>query len=167
MTTRALTFALQRRLMSTAQKKEPFDTNKFGKNSPPVVIFDGVCKWCNANVNFVIDKDKKKIFKFAQWQSRPGQELLKKFNIEPDVNKTATMILIGGGVAYSHSTAALKIGKKLEKPYSWIATAALFVPRPIRDFGYSLIARNRYRIMGKYNQCLMPSKDVKDRFLED
>ena len=57
------------------------------------------------------------------------------------------MILIEHGVAYSHSTAALKIGEKLNKPYSWLATAALFVPRPIRDFGYSIIARNRYRFV--------------------
>jgi predicted DCC family thiol-disulfide oxidoreductase YuxK len=69
------------------------------------------------------------------------------------VNKTATMILIEDGVAYSHSTAALKIGKKLEKPYSWIATAALFVPRPIRDFGYSVIARNRYRLVTMPDYC--------------
>lgn len=127
-----------------------------------IVLFDGVCNFCNGSVNFMIEHDALGYFKFAPMQSDTGQELLKKFGI--DQHETDSIILVENNKAYTYSTAALRIARKLDGTWRWIYIFR-FVPRPIRDFFYKLFAKYRYRLFGKKDLCMMPTPDIQARFL--
>lgn len=127
-----------------------------------IVLFDGVCNFCNGSVNFMIEHDALGYFKFAPMQSDTGQELLKKFGI--DQHETDSIILVENNKAYTYSTAALRIARKLDGIWRWIYIFR-FVPRPIRDFFYKLFAKYRYRLFGKKDLCMMPTPDIQARFL--
>ena len=127
-----------------------------------IVLFDGVCNFCNGTVNYVIERDGENYFKFAPLQSSVGRELLQKHEIDPA--ETDSVILIEGGAAYTHSTAALRIAKRL--PGFWAALYPLIVvPRPVRDFFYKLFAKNRYRLFGRQDACMMPTPEIREKFL--
>lgn len=128
----------------------------------PIVLFDGVCNFCNASVNFIIERDRKGILKFAPLQSEAGQKFLTEFNLDsPDVD---SVILIEDGKAFTFSTAALRIAKRLGGIWS-LGYAGIIVPAPIRDFFYKWFARNRYRLFGKKDTCMIPTPEVRSRFL--
>ena len=139
-----------------------------------VVLFDGVCNFCDASVNFIIDHDKAGYYKFAPLQSEEGSKLANQYGFESatassdaaasDLIPIDSVILIENGKAYTHSTAALKILKRLGAPWSWLY-AFVIVPRPIRDWAYRLFAKYRYRIFGHKDQCMLPSPEVRARFL--
>lgn len=126
----------------------------------PVILFDGVCNFCNSSVNFIIEHDKKGYFKFAPLQSEIGKTLVDKFGL----NDVDSIILVKDGKAYTHSTAALKFIKHLDGIWSW-AYIFVVIPRPIRDFFYKLFAKNRYRLFGKKEVCMMPTPEIRARFL--
>jgi len=129
-----------------------------------VVLFDGVCNFCDASVNFIIKHDENKIFRFASLQSPAGQKLVKEYRMDkPGLD---SIILIENGRAYTHSTAALKIAAGLKGIWSW-AHALIYLPRGLRDLFYKLIARNRYRLFGKKDECMIPTPEVRERFLEE
>jgi predicted DCC family thiol-disulfide oxidoreductase YuxK len=127
-----------------------------------IVLFDGVCNFCNGSVNFIIKRDKENYFKFAPLQSKIGEELLQKYEI--DKAETDSVILIEDEKAYTHSTAALRIARKLNGVWSWLY-AFIIVPRGLRDFLYRLFAKNRYRLFGKQDACMMPTPEIRQRFL--
>ena len=127
-----------------------------------IVLFDGVCNFCNGVVNWVIDRDEDGYFKFAALQSEIGQELVAKHGI--DRNDTDSIILVEGEKAYTRSTAALRIAKRLNGIWSW-GYALIAVPAPIRDLFYRLFAKYRYRLFGKRDACLMPTPEIRTRFL--
>lgn len=127
-----------------------------------IVLFDGVCNFCNGSVNFVIERDAENYFKFAPLQSETGQQLLEKFGI--DKTETDSVILIENERAFTHSTAALKIAGRLPGIWSWLY-AFIVVPKPVRDFFYKLFAKNRYRLFGKQDACMMPTPEIRERFL--
>ncbi len=138
-----------------------------------VVLFDGVCNFCDASVNFVIDHDPEGYFKFAPLQSDAGQKLAKQYDLasETAVDQAAgdlipmdSVILIENGEAYTHSTAALRIARRLSGIWS-IFYASVVIPKPIRDFFYRLFAKYRYRVFGRKDQCMLPSPEVRQRFL--
>lgn len=139
-----------------------------------VVLFDGVCNFCDASVNFIIEHDKTGYFKFAPLQSGEGSRLANEFGFESaaapqeatesDLVPIDSVILVEDGKAYTHSTAALRILKRLGAPWSWIYLFVV-VPRPVRDWAYRLFARYRYRIFGRKDQCMLPSPEVRARFL--
>lgn len=129
---------------------------------PSIILFDGVCNLCSGSVNFVIRRDPQAKFQFAALQSGPGQILLKNFNLPTD--EFNTFILIEADHYYQRSTAALRVLKNLNGLWP-LLYALVLVPRPIRDFFYQIIARNRYRWFGKRDQCLMPTPDLQKRFL--
>jgi predicted DCC family thiol-disulfide oxidoreductase YuxK len=139
-----------------------------------VVLFDGVCNFCDASVNFIIGHDKTGYFKFAPLQSEEGARLANQHGFQSatadagdassDLIPIDSVILVEDGMASTHSTAALKILKRLRAPWSW-AYAFIIVPRPIRDWAYRLFAKYRYRIFGRKDQCMLPSPDVRARFL--
>lgn len=139
-----------------------------------ILLFDGVCNFCDSSVNFVIAHDSANYFKFAPLQSEAGRELADKFgirfegNIENKEDDGAvpidSVILIEGDKAYTHSTAALRIARRLDGIWSW-AYAFIIVPAFIRDFFYRLFARYRYRLFGKKDFCMMPTPELKQRFL--
>jgi len=128
-----------------------------------IILFDGVCNFCNFWVNFIIDRDKDDIFKFAALQSEAGQKLLNKFNMKTE--DFDTFILIDGEICFTKSTAALKIARKLNYPVK-ILYYFIFIPKFLRDLIYSLIAKNRYKFFGKRDVCRIPSENEKEKFLD-
>ncbi len=127
-----------------------------------IILFDGVCNFCNGAVNFVIDHDKAGYFKFAAIQSDLGMELRTKHGI--DEVETDSVILIEDDTAYLHSTAALRIANHLDGIWSW-SNAFIIVPVSIRDWGYKKFAKYRYRLFGRQEACMLPTPDVKARFI--
>lgn len=127
-----------------------------------IVLFDGVCNFCNGAVNFVIEHDRGGYFKFAPLQSELGIELRSKFGISQA--DTDSVVLVQDEKAYLHSTAALRIGKRLDGIWSW-TYIFIIVPRPIRDWAYRTFAKYRYRLFGRQEACMLPTADVRSRFL--
>jgi len=125
-----------------------------------IILFDGVCNFCDSSVNFIIEHDKKDYFRFTPLQSEIGQELVKKFSL----SAIDSVILVENDKAYAHSTAALKIAKRLGGIWS-LLYAFIIIPKPIRDFFYKLFAKNRYKFFGKKDECMIPSPEVRAKFL--
>lgn len=127
-----------------------------------VILYDGVCVFCSCWVRFVAKRDTARRFRFTAIQSRYGIRLAKTFGIDPA--DPDTNAVIHGGVACFKSDAALTV---LSHMPGWQWTKLLFaVPRPLRDAVYSLVARNRYRIFGRYDECFVPDADMRARVLE-
>lgn len=129
----------------------------------PVLLFDGVCNLCNGVVQFVIKRDPEGRFKFSSLQSNTGQELLEKFNLP--TTDFESFVLIEGDRYYKKSTAALRLFKKLGGGWQ-LLYAFMIIPAPIRDFFYSLVANNRYKVFGRADQCWIPTPDLRARFLD-
>ena len=127
-----------------------------------IVLFDGVCNFCNASVNFIIERDRKGYFKFAPLQSGIGEALVDKYGI--DTSKTDSIIVVEDDKAYTHSTGALRIARHLDGIWSW-SYVFIAVPSPIRDFFYKLFAKFRYRLFGRQDTCMMPTPEIRARFL--
>ncbi len=127
-----------------------------------IILFDGVCNFCNGSVNFIIENDSADHFRFTPLQSEIGQELLAKYNI----NKvdTDSVVLIENEKAYTHSNAVLKIAQKLGGIYS-AAYGLMIVPKFIRDFFYKTFAKYRYKLFGKKDVCMMPTPEIRRKFL--
>ncbi|UGA43232.1 thiol-disulfide oxidoreductase DCC family protein [Bradyrhizobium quebecense] len=127
-----------------------------------VILYDGVCIFCSRWVRFVIARDTTRRFRFTPIQSDYGTRLAKTFGIDPD--DPDTNAVVHGGIAWMKSDAALTVLSHLP---GWRWTRVLFaVPKPLRDAVYSLIARNRYKIFGKYETCFVPDADMRARVLE-
>ncbi|MEW5927897.1 MAG: thiol-disulfide oxidoreductase DCC family protein [Gemmatimonadota bacterium] len=127
-----------------------------------VVLFDGVCNLCNGSVQFIVRHDPAGRFRFASLQSEAGQALLRRHGLDP--TDLFSVILVEGGRAYARSDAALRIARGLTGP--WRAAGALrAVPRPLRDAAYGWVARNRYRWFGKQEACMIPTPELRARFL--
>lgn len=126
-----------------------------------VVLFDGVCNFCNASVNFIIRHDHDGRFKFAPLQSEYGRQMRERFRIADDVD---SIILVEGDQVYLHSTAGLRIARTLGRFWS-LGYVLIAVPRPVRDWLYRLFAKYRYRLFGKKHVCMIPTAEVRERFL--
>ncbi len=128
-----------------------------------IVLFDGVCNLCNGAVQFIINRDAKNRFSFASLQSEAGQARLRQFGLATDAFDT--FVLVEGGKAYTRSTAALRIARRL--PGAWpLLYGLVVIPKPLRDWVYGLVARNRYRLFGRQDSCMMPTPELRARFLE-
>jgi predicted DCC family thiol-disulfide oxidoreductase YuxK len=127
-----------------------------------IILFDGVCNFCNYWVNFVLKRDKKNNFKFAALQSEIGKQLLKQFNLT--ANNFDSFILIDGNLIYKKSEAAFKVAKNL-KGYPKVIAILSFMPKKFSDFFYDLIAQNRYKLFGKRGSCRIPTKEEMSKFL--
>lgn len=128
----------------------------------PLVLFDGVCNLCSASVQFVIEHDPEGKILFASLQSERGQAILTHFGMKTD--DFDTFVLIENGQAYTRSTAVLREVRYFSGLWKYLY-ALIIVPRPIRDFFYNIIAKNRYRWFGKKNECWLPTPELKMRFL--
>ncbi|SHH03442.1 Predicted thiol-disulfide oxidoreductase YuxK, DCC family [Flavobacterium fluvii] len=135
-------------------------------NLPPnkkIILFDGVCNLCDSAVQFVIQHDKKDVFRFAALQSELGQEILHHIGINP-VN-IDSIILYEPGVAYYYkSSAAIKIAQNLGG-YLHFGTVFRIIPTGIRNQLYDYIAKNRYKWYGKKESCMIPTPELKSKFL--
>jgi predicted DCC family thiol-disulfide oxidoreductase YuxK len=127
-----------------------------------VIVYDGVCVFCSRWIRFIAARDEAKRFRFTQIQSAYGTRLAQAFGIDPQ--DPDTNALIHGGVAYFKSDAALTVLSTLPR---WRWARMLFaVPKPWRNAVYNLVAKNRYRIFGKYEACFVPDADMRARVLE-
>lgn len=131
--------------------------------SGPIVLFDGVCNFCEGSVRFILPRDPGGAFRFAALQSDAGRALALRYGHDPD--RLDTLILVDGDRMFTKSDAALRIASRLKLPWR-LARIFLIVPRPVRDAVYDLIARNRYRLFGKKSECLVPEPGIRGRFLD-
>lgn len=128
-----------------------------------LILFDGVCNLCDASVQYVIKHDKNNVFRYTALQSEVGQFIIKKFNV--DTSKTDSILLYSPeNTIFYKSTAALKIASKLGFPRNLMAIF-LIVPTFIRNFVYDFIAKNRYKWYGKKEECMIPTPELKSKFL--
>jgi predicted DCC family thiol-disulfide oxidoreductase YuxK len=136
-----------------------FSMNEPAKN---IVLFDGVCNLCNRLVRFIIKRDRNGKFKFTSLQSEIGQHWLLRFGLAK--NEFESFVLIEDDKYYLKSAAALKMLRELGGIWKTFYVFIL-VPRPVRDFIYDLIAKSRYRIFGKRDICMIPTPELRERFL--
>lgn len=127
-----------------------------------IILFDGVCNLCNSSVVFIIQRDPKDVFRFTALQSEAGQALIKTHGI--DTNKVDSIILVDGDKVRIKSSAALTIARHLKGGYP-LLYGFMIIPAFIRNWVYDFIARNRYKWYGKRDQCMIPTPELKAKFL--
>lgn len=128
-----------------------------------IILFDGVCHLCTSTVQFIIKRDPHGYFTFASLQSEIGRQLLEEHGLQPDA--LDTFVLVEGSRCFTRSDAALRVAQHLSGGWSLVRALSL-IPKPVRDWGYTVIARNRYRWFGRRETCMIPSRDILDRFLQ-
>ncbi|MFS0655595.1 thiol-disulfide oxidoreductase DCC family protein [Bacillus sp. 179-C3.3 HS] len=131
-------------------------------NPSHLILFDGICNVCSGAVQFVIKHDPNERMMFASLQSDTGQRILKEHGLP--LNEFNSFIYIEEGTLYMKSTGVLKVARHLKGIYRW-SYVLLAIPRPIRDWFYNRIAKNRYKWFGQKTSCLMPTPNIKKRFL--
>lgn len=128
-----------------------------------IVLFDGVCNLCESSIQFIFKHDKKDVFRFVAIQSELGQRIIKHIGI--NTTETDSIILYLPGIAYYYKAeAALKIAKDLNGIYSFLSLLSVF-PNSIANRVYHYIAKNRYKWYGKKEQCMIPTPELKSKFL--
>jgi predicted DCC family thiol-disulfide oxidoreductase YuxK len=147
-------------LESLTKEQEPLLAATIGGKR--VVLFDGVCNLCSFWVRFAIARDPAARLRFAPVQSGCGQDFLRRRNLPTDLFES--FYLIEDGRVYEKSTAFLRMVRHLRRPWP-LLRAARILPRPLRDWLYDRIARNRYRLFGRRDRCLMPSPEIASRFV--
>ena len=129
----------------------------------PIILFDGFCNFCNRTVNIILKYDQDGHFQFAASQSNAGINLLDQFNLNQKAS--ASVILIDNEKVYTKTDAVIQIAiclKGWPRLFMWLK----LIPKPIRDFAYDSIAKNRYRLFGKRQTCRVPDESIRHRFLE-
>ncbi|MCC3358014.1 thiol-disulfide oxidoreductase DCC family protein [Bacillus sp. REN16] len=127
-----------------------------------IILFDGVCNFCNSSVQFILKRDSQQIYRFASLQGEAGKALLKRYSIPENMN---SFVLIEDDRYFTKSSAALRVCRNLKGPYR-ILYLFRFIPAPIRDIFYHVIANNRYKWFGKQESCVLPPPEVRKRFLD-
>lgn len=127
-----------------------------------IILFDGVCNLCNSFINFIIKHDHKKQFLFASLQSDVAKEILLQFSQKRIA--LDSIVFIENNYFYEKSTAVLKILKHLNGGFTLLYGFKI-IPKILRDWLYNQIAKNRYNWFGKNKNCIIPSPEVKNRFL--
>lgn len=146
-------------------KEQSMNANQLPPNVGPldkVILFDGVCKLCNAWSNFIIKHDKHRLFKLCSVQSKEGQAILLHFSLP--IDSYETMLYVEGNQSFQKSDAFFQIMANLDYPWKIIGIFGV-IPRLVRDWMYDRIALNRYRLFGKYDYCTLPSPEHETRFL--
>lgn len=129
-----------------------------------VVIFDGTCKFCAGSVAFILRHEARPDLLFTPLQSAAGARLLRHYAFDP--HDARTFVLVSNGVAYTKSTAAIRVCAHFRGAWKWLA-AVRIVPRPLRDWVYDRFAQNRYRWFGRSETCMLPTPELEARFLLD
>ncbi|WKD87030.1 hypothetical protein KCTC32516_02410 [Polaribacter huanghezhanensis] len=130
-----------------------------------IIFFDGVCKFCNRTVLFLIKRDTRKKNLFAPLQSKIGQATLKEYNLP--IDDFETIILLRNGKIYTKSTAILKVILGLSPIWFSISSILLIVPTSIRDWFYMVISKKRHLLFSRNRHCEIPNEDVKSRFIKE
>jgi len=126
-----------------------------------LILFDGVCQFCNSSVKFIVKRDSENAFLFASIQSPLGQALIEHYRL---ADKSDTFALINEGGCFIMSDALLTVVSELDGLWPLLKVFKL-VPKTIRDFAYSLFGRYRYKLFGKTDECLLPSSDLRNKFV--
>jgi len=134
------------------------------ENSSHLILFDGVCNLCNASVNFVIDRDKHKKFRFLALQSEAGKKIMEEH--KASTSSLESIVLIKQGKLFRKSTAILYIARDLIGPWP-LFYFFIIVPTFLRDLVYDFVAQHRYSWFGKSDQCRVPTPELRERFVED
>ncbi|NYZ62357.1 thiol-disulfide oxidoreductase DCC family protein [Luteimonas deserti] len=130
--------------------------------APPIIVFDGVCALCSGWVRFLLRRDRHGVFRFAAMQDRVGRDLLAAHGIDP--TDPVSFLLVEGDAAWCDSDGVIEVLRRLGG--SWRAAVALrVVPGALRDAAYRLLARNRYRMFGRRDACMLPPEGMRARFL--
>ncbi len=132
-------------------------------NDENILLFDGVCNLCNGVVQFIIKRDPKAKIKFAALQSEPAQALLKRFNLP--VKDFESFVFIHNDKYYQKSEAALNVAKEMGGVWK-LFYGFIILPKFFRDFIYELISNSRYKIFGRTDSCMIPTPELRSRFLE-
>ena len=128
-----------------------------------IVLFDGVCNYCNDKINFIIKNDKQDVFRFVALQSETGQKIINYLGIDPSID---SIILYEPGYAYFiKSEAVFRIIKHLSSAVKLLLFFN-FIPTSIKNIFYDIIAKNRYNWYGKKESCMMPTEEVKRKFID-
>jgi predicted DCC family thiol-disulfide oxidoreductase YuxK len=129
-----------------------------------LVFFDGVCNLCNGSIQYIIKHDKNDLFRYAPLQSEIGKKFIKERKI--DTSKVDSILLYEPNIAYyTKSAAVLKIAKTFGGGFKLLGLLEL-IPGPVRDWFYDLIAKNRYNWFGKQNECMIPTPELKAKFMD-
>jgi predicted DCC family thiol-disulfide oxidoreductase YuxK len=131
---------------------------------PDIVVFDGVCNLCTHSVRFILRHEAGPHFQFASLQSPAGARLLTTFGFSPEDAKT--FVLIADGKPYVKSDAAILVANRLKGSWRLVRFVKI-VPRSLRNWIYDVVARNRYRWFGKAEACMIPTPELRSRFLEE
>lgn len=129
-----------------------------------IILFDGVCNFCNDSVRFVMKRDKKDLYRYASLQSELGQKMTSERGIDT-TEVDSTVLIIPNEAYYIKSDAALQISKHLTGLYPLLNLFSI-IPSSIRDFFYDIIARNRYKWFGKKEECQIPTPEERAKFLD-
>jgi len=138
-------------------------------DAAPIILYDGVCGLCNSLVQFLLKHDKEGRLRFASLQSDFAAKVLQRHGIDP--KDLDTMHVVEnydqpGERVLQRSTAIVRAGRELGSFWAALAVVAGIVPRPLRDLVYRFVARNRYRVFGKYESCMLPDPNQRSRFLD-
>jgi len=137
--------------------------------SNPVILYDGICGLCNRTVQFILKRDRKNLFRFAPLQSEFAKNLLLRHPISTDKPGSVWLVTnLGqpGELVKVRSDAAISIGSELGIFWRTMSNVLATFPKSLRDWGYDLVARNRYRIFGKYDTCPLPKEKDRHKFLD-
>ena len=135
----------------------------------PIVFYDGVCGLCNRLVQFLLKRDKRGRLRFASLQSEFAERVLARHGIDPKDLDTVQVVVNydrPDEQVVNRSDAVLRAGQELGLPWNILARLGRIVPRPLRDVVYGFVARNRYRVFGKYETCMLPDPNQQHRFLD-
>ncbi len=140
----------------------------------PILLYDGVCGLCNRLVRFVLRRDGKGVFRFAALQSGLGERILTRHGADPRDLDTVYVVLnhdpgksdAAGERLLARSDAVIFVLQQLAGIWPGAAMLMRLAPRPLRDWGYGIVARHRYRVFGRYDTCPLPSPETRDRFLD-
>jgi predicted DCC family thiol-disulfide oxidoreductase YuxK len=129
-----------------------------------IIVFDGVCHLCSRSTRFILDHESKPVLRFASILSAAGSRLMRELGLDPQDAKT--FVLLSADRAHFKSDAAIRVAGYLRWPWRILGVVRV-VPRPIRNWVYDRIARNRYRWFGRSDSCMMPTPELRSRFIQE
>ncbi len=140
-----------------------------GRGSNPIVLYDGVCGLCNRLVQFVLKNDRNDVFRFASLQSKLAEQILVRHRLRSESLETVYVVLDYGLAeerVLSRLQAVVYVLQQLGGPLAYVSAILRVLPAPVQNFLYRLVARNRYRVFGRYETCPLPDSDTRSKFLD-
>jgi len=130
----------------------------------PVIVYDGVCLLCSRWIRFLLEHDREARYRFAAMQSDTGRDLLQSHGLDPD--SPYSMLLVENEQGYTDTTAIARVLRNLpDRRWHWLSAVMLSTPQSLRDHIYRFIARHRYRLFGRSDQCFVPTPEQRSRFI--